>query len=472
MEWSEDSDAYRFALQVVRTLQNKGFIAYFAGGCVRDALMGNPAHDHDVATDARVEQVIELFGPKNTLAIGAAFGVACVHKKINGQRYNVEVATFRSDGTYSDGRRPDWVNYSSPEEDAKRRDFTINGMFYDPIANEVKDFVGGRQDLELRQIRAIGVPEDRIREDKLRMLRAVRFGARFGFGIDTDTWNAIEAHAPEITQVSGERIAAEMTKLLETSNKVSGVEKLADSGLLENIWPELNQQWCSSPQVKQASLSLLGALPEKSSFSASLAALSIASFLESLLPTLSGAPSPSGSSSASSSGGGVGSIRETALVEVLAEYSKHSRRIVAWAKELQSRWKFSNADTDSMAFALRNAPAICVAHMLPWSAVQPLLIEAGSEAAIDLADACQRAFRLAEDGVKLARQSIGLPADLLNPAPWVTGDDLRRMGLRPSPDYARILKEARRGQLDGDWSCQAEALGWVKGVAIQSTRQP
>ena len=179
----------RFAVEVVRRLRGAGFDAYWAGGCVRDQLLGRTPKDYDVATSATPEQVRELFGHRRTLAIGAAFGVAAViGPKGSG---TVEVTTFRRDAAYSDGRHPDSVTFSSAQEDAARRDFTINGLFYDPIERRVIDFVGGQEDLAAKRIRAIGYARDRFAEDKLRMLRAVRFTAAFAFTLDTDTWAAI-----------------------------------------------------------------------------------------------------------------------------------------------------------------------------------------------------------------------------------------------------------------------------------------
>ncbi|HYH63509.1 MAG TPA: CCA tRNA nucleotidyltransferase, partial [Urbifossiella sp.] len=187
-----------FAVECVRTLQAAGFRALWAGGCVRDELLGLTPNDYDIATDARPEQVQKLF--RRTLAIGAAFGVIEVvgPRGADGEHLTVEVATFRSDGTYTDGRRPDSVVFSSPEEDAARRDFTINGMFFDPIAGQLHDYVGGRADLDAKVLRAIGDPAARFAEDKLRVLRAVRIGTRFDLSIDPATLAAAQATAPQI----------------------------------------------------------------------------------------------------------------------------------------------------------------------------------------------------------------------------------------------------------------------------------
>ncbi|MCD4726297.1 MAG: CCA tRNA nucleotidyltransferase, partial [Pirellulales bacterium] len=207
----------RFALEVVRRLRAAGFEAYWAGGCVRDQLIGRTPADYDVATDAEPERIRALFGRRRTLALGAAFGViSVIGPKPAGL---VEVTTFRRDAAYSDGRHPDSVAFSTAAEDASRRDFTINGLFYDPIGQQVIDFVGGQKDLAARLVRAIGSARDRFAEDKLRMLRAVRFTAAFDFTLDAEARRAIAEMAAEIHVVSPERIAVEMRRLLADRNR-------------------------------------------------------------------------------------------------------------------------------------------------------------------------------------------------------------------------------------------------------------
>jgi len=206
---------------------------------VRDALLSLTPKDFDVATDATPEQVREVFGADHTRAVGEAFGVVLVHGRLAKTKCQVEVATFRTDGSYSDGRRPDWVVYATAEQDAQRRDFTINGLFYDPIAQRVIDFVGGQSDLGNRLLRAIGDPYARINEDKLRMLRAIRFAARYSLELDPATRKAIEESASGIQRVSGERIGMELSKILEHPNRQWAWSELARCGLLEHIAPEL-----------------------------------------------------------------------------------------------------------------------------------------------------------------------------------------------------------------------------------------
>jgi poly(A) polymerase len=206
----------KVAGRIVQQLRERGHVAYFAGGCVRDMVRGLAPKDFDVATDAFPEVVQKIF--PHTYAVGAKFGVIVLVE--NG--FNFEVATFRSDGVYLDHRHPVDVRFSSPEEDAKRRDFTINGMFFDPEKNEVIDFVGGRADLKARIVRAIGDPGQRFSEDRLRMLRAVRFATVLDYKIDNHTWDALVADAGSINEISAERIREELVKIFLSPNRVRG----------------------------------------------------------------------------------------------------------------------------------------------------------------------------------------------------------------------------------------------------------
>src|SRR5437667_9796561 len=244
-----------FAISILRTLHDQGYQAYLVGGCVRDLLLGREPGDYDIATDATPEQVMRIF--PQTYAVGAQFGVVLVpmavdpsvtsvvdQADVNHGRHRgktVEVATFRSDIGYSDGRHPDQVRFSKdPRQDVQRRDFTINGLLLDPLKNEVLDFVGGRKDLDSGIIRAIGEPELRFAEDKLRILRAVRFAARFGYSIEPQTSAAIQKLAPQIHQVSRERVRDELTRMLTEGQARRAFLLLDESGLLEEVLPEIS----------------------------------------------------------------------------------------------------------------------------------------------------------------------------------------------------------------------------------------
>jgi poly(A) polymerase len=223
----------RGALQIVRTLREAGYQALLAGGCVRDRLMGRTPEDWDVATDAAPEAVMELFA--RTVPVGVQFGIVVV--LLEEGRY--EVARFRRDGRYLDGRRPEKIEFADAEADARRRDFTINGLFYDPLEERLIDYVGGRRDIEGGLVRAIGDPEERFAEDYLRMLRAVRFATRFSFAIEEETFAAIRLQAPQIKRISPERVRDELTRILTEGNAARGVQLLMDSKLLREVLPEV-----------------------------------------------------------------------------------------------------------------------------------------------------------------------------------------------------------------------------------------
>ncbi len=399
----------RFALNVVRRLREAGFDALWAGGCVRDQLLGRTPKDYDVATSATPEQVRELFGRRRTLAIGAAFGVAAViGPKAAG---TVEVTTFRRDAAYSDGRHPDSVAFGSPEEDASRRDFTINGLFYDPIGGRVIDFVGGQADLAARRVRAIGDARDRFAEDKLRMLRAVRFAAAFDFALDADTRAAVVAMAGEICVVSPERIAAEMRRLLSDGNRAAGVRLLVETGLAEPVLPEIAPRDDSQRRRLDDTLQLLSRLGEDCGFPLALAAV--------LAPCVD---------------------------------AKQAARACR-------RWRLSNKETDRTCWLVENRHALADAPAMRWSAVQPILIaegigdllswmEAGSPAGFEAAAYCRR--RLAQ------------PRESLDPPPLLTGDDLLARGIPSGPQFKVLLQRVRAAQLDGKVCTKAEALALVE----------
>lgn len=228
----ESHPLFTSVLRIVKTLSDKGFTAVLAGGCVRDALLGREPKDIDIATNALPDEVERAF--VKTLAVGKAFGTIVVVE----DGHNFEVTTFRADGPYLDGRHPVSVTFTGAKEDALRRDFTVNALFYDPLKGEVLDYVGGRDDLGLELLRAVGHPEDRFTEDRLRMLRAVRFAGQLGFAIDADSKAAIRAGHLEISKVSVERIFAELRRLLESDFLIKGLAELHESRMTEVFWPE------------------------------------------------------------------------------------------------------------------------------------------------------------------------------------------------------------------------------------------
>ncbi len=392
--------AREFALEVVHRLRESGHQSLWAGGCVRDQLMGQTPKDYDVATDAVPDRIREIFGKRRTLAIGAAFGVITVlGPKGAGQ---LDVATFRRDAAYSDGRHPDSVAFSDAEHDAQRRDFTINGLFYDPLADDVIDYVGGQDDLARRVICAIGDPLARIAEDKLRMLRAVRFAARFDFAIDDATLEALKQQACELTVVSPERIAAELRLILTHSSRARGLELLAETGLLEVVLPELASLLQSRDQWSR-SLSILSAL-ESPTFSMSLAAL----------------------------------LRELQAVDS----GKSISRVVF------DRWKLSTNELEGVEKLLREEPIIRAASHQPWPKLQRILVAPRIDELLGYCEAVTRVLDGSTAEIGFCRAKLALPTAELDPPPLITGDDLRQLGIPPGPAYRDLLDATRDAQLE------------------------
>ena len=412
------SEARQFALDVVNRLRSAGFIALWAGGCVRDVLMERDPHDYDVATSATPQQVRELFGFRRTLMVGAAFGVVIV-KGSSKLQEQVEVATFRTDAPYSDGRRPDSVTFSTPEKDAQRRDFTINGMFFDPVASEVIDFVGGREDLRNGIIRAIGDPHARLAEDKLRMLRAIRFAARFSFELDPQTEAAVTAHAAEVAFVSGERIAIEFRKTLETERAAWAVECWHATGLMQVIAPEVYAHW----ESVGGSICELLRHSHRGGWNARAAAL--------YWPLVSG-----------------DDHEPLALAKNCIASLKH-------------RLKLANEEADALLFGLESQAILARSSQLAWSRVQPLLIMPHIHTAIALLAARgAKSPTLALEAHRL-NEFVHWPPEKLNPPPLLDGQVLQQSGLAPGPQFRAILQTARDLQLDGELADREAATKWL-----------
>lgn len=404
-----------FALDIVKKLVAEGHQALWAGGCVRDRLLGNEPHDYDVATSATPGQVRELFGRKRTLAIGASFGVIIVlpDDRSVGQ---VEVATFRSDSGYSDGRRPDSISFSNAEEDAKRRDFTINGMFFDPLQDEVVDYVEGQVDLELGVIRAIGDPAERIAEDKLRMLRAIRFAARFGFSIEPATADAIDQNAQTIHVVSGERIAQELRKTLSTKNPVWAMRELDRTGLLNEVLPILGKAWGSAGT--RASLLL--------------AASQSAAWLD----------------------------RFVAICWAVIGADNSSREQLI--DSLREKMKFANDELDAIEFALSTQAILDDALNQPWSQTQSVVVSPHVIRAESLLSARVDAAEANSHALAWLKEKRRLPLMQLDPAPILDGSDLIDLGMSPGPKFKVLLTKARAMQLDGQLEDRTAALDWLR----------
>lgn len=415
------SPAREFAVEIVRQLRAAGYEALLAGGCVRDLLLGREPKDYDVATTARPEQVRELFGHRRTLAVGASFGVIVVLPPRGSNAGQVEVATFRSEGPYLDGRRPESVAFCSPEEDAKRRDFTINGMFYDPLEARVLDFVGGEDDLAARVIRAIGDPHERVREDKLRMLRAVRFTATLDFALDETTAAAVREMAPEITVVSHERIAQELRRMLVDPHRRRAVELCDEVGLLAVVLPELTIKSVAFPsgtyegELTLAMLSLL----EAPSFELAFAAL------------------------------------------------LHSLPARPTVREICRRLRFSNEETERIAWLVAHQDDLADAPSQTQARLKRTLAHPYRDDLIALLRVKRLAHAADMQPVLFCDEYLArTPQSIIDPPPLITGDDLKSLGLKPGPDFKTLLDAIRDAQLNGEITTHEQALARANAVNV------
>ena len=426
------------AREICTRLRERGHIAYFAGGCVRDMVRGLAPKDVDIATDATPELVQKIF--PHTYAVGAHFGVIVVVE--NGM--NFEVATFRSDGRYLDHRHPVDVCFSSPEEDAKRRDFTINGMFFDPAKNEVIDFVGGRADIDAKIIRAIGDPAQRFEEDRLRMLRAVRFATVLDYKIDNATWNALQANASSINEISAERIRDELLKIFLSTNRVRGWDLLDESGLLGTVLPEIERmKGCEQPaqfhpegDVFQHTRLMLGLLPEKVS-----APLVFAVLLHDVAKPVTA------------------KVDETGRIR----FNEHDRIGAEMTEQIMERLRFSRAEIDAAVEMVRqhmvfkDVPKMRIAKLKRFMA-RPTFEEELELHRVD----CAGSHRMMDNYEFLLRKREEFANEPIIPPPLVNGEDLISLGLRPGPKFGEILEAVETRQLEGVLRSREEALDWVK----------
>ncbi len=383
-----NSSSRDFAVSIVTTLRAANYHALFAGGCVRDLLLGKTPADFDVATDATPDDVMRLF--RRTVPVGVSFGVIrVIGSKSQGE---VEVATFRSDGEYLDGRRPESVTFGSAETDALRRDFTINGMFLDPVTNEVIDYVGGRNDLDGRVIRAIGDPFARFAEDKLRLLRAVRFAARLEFEIESQTADAIRSMASEVTQVSIERIMDEWRKMIVPPTRVRALTMARELGLLQVLISGLSEEsWIETIRV-------LNALPNEPGFPLAMAAL----------------------------------LRKLGVAATVRD------------------WKLSNSDRDRIVRLIEAQDALLNPDSLPRSRLKRILASPEINELLDLHESIALATTGDWTHVNYCRRYLReLPDGPIDPPPLVTGRDLIEAGLKPGPRFSGLLEKIRDAQLDG-----------------------
>ncbi len=449
--------AKRAAIEIVRTLRERGHQAYLVGGCVRDLLLGREPTDYDVSTDATPDQVMHIF--PRTYAVGAQFGVVLVPHKSAGvdgapepneeptaeHPKVIEVATFRSDGIYTDGRHPDAVRYSSdPREDVKRRDFTINGLMLDPLDHDrVLDFVGGQQDLQRRLIRTIGEAEHRFSEDKLRMLRAVRFAARFEYEIDTGTFAAIRQLAPQIHQVSQERVRDELTKMLIEGHARRAFELLDETGLLHEVLPEIEKmkgveqppQFHPEGDVWVHTLLLLSMLEPGVSKTLAWGAL-----LHDVgkPPTFRVAPDR---------------IRFDGHVEVG----------VRMAEEICRRFRMSNDEMEQIMALVENHMRFGNVEEMKDSTFKRFIRLPKFEEHLELHRIDSLSSHAILDLYHFTKEKMAkLPPEEVRPKPLVSGHDLIAAGYRPGPGFKEMLSAVEDAQLEGRIRDKEEAMQLVQ----------
>lgn len=424
------------AIFVVQQLRREGYDAYFAGGCVRDMLLHKLPQDYDIATSARPDDVRRIF--TDTIPVGAQFGVILV--MVEGEPF--EVASFRHDGPYRDGRRPSEVRYGSLQEDIERRDFTINGMVYDPIDDRIIDLVEGRMDLGRRTIRAIGEPRQRFQEDRLRMIRAVRFAASLKFDIEAETFAAIRQLSPTIGAISWERIGDEMTRILTEGGARRGFELLDLGGLLTVLLPEISKlkgtpqspDYHPEGDVFQHTMLLLGHLDAPSE------TLAYGCLLHDVAKP--------------------DCLRQDAH---RITFYGHTERGAVMAEEILKRLKRSRAIWERVAYLVRNHLRHVQAPAMRLNTLKRFLREDGIEELLELT----RIDAMSSNGdlqyYRFCKARLAeLKDEEIRPAPLLRGGDLIALGLTPGPIFTDILRQVEDAQLGGELQSRQEALEWLQ----------
>jgi poly(A) polymerase len=435
-EVAEDKE--KLALSIIGRLRAAGFLAYLAGGCVRDRILGLKAKDYDIATDARPESVAGLFD--NTLGVGAKFGVTLV--LLEGEQF--EVATFRAEAGYTDGRRPSAVRFGSLEEDVKRRDFTIGGMYFDPESERVIDLVGGMRDLRAGVIRAIGDPDLRFAEDHLRMLRAVRFAARLNFTIDPATWLGIQRSASKIAQIASERVGEEIMMIMTQGGAGRGLDLLVDSGLAAVILPEvLLLRGCPQPanfhpegDVYRHTRLMLSMLSHGSAETLAFGAL----FHDIAKP-------------------------QTLAIETDGRMTYYGHTDIGGrvAADVLRRLRRPRAVQLRVSYLVHNHLRMMMAPRMRRATLKRMLSEEGFEELLQLALLDTLASSSALGFYHFCRRAMATMSDAeIRPPPLISGDDLIAMGLTPGPSFKRILHEVEDQHLDGALKTRDDALHYLR----------
>jgi len=431
------SDKEQKALAIIRRLVDAGFRAVFAGGCVRDRILGVEPKDFDIATDARPEVVLKLFD--HTVAVGAKFGVIAV--LIDGDQF--EVATFRADAAYLDGRRPSSVRFGAIEEDAIRRDFTIGGMFYDPIANRLIDLVGGMRDLRAGIIRAIGNPDERFEEDHLRILRAIRFAARLNFTIDPATWSAMIRSAPKIGQIAAERIGEEITMMMTEGGAARAMDLMMDSGLMNLLLPEVvEMRGCAQPENFH---------PEGDVYTHTRIGVAML---------------PAGCSETVAFGillHDIAKPRCRAETGDKVTFYGHVEQGAVMAAEMLARLKRSRDVQERVAYLVKNHLKLCMAPRMRPATLKRMLAEDGFDELMDVAFMDAMASSSYLGFWHFCKHAMStMTAQEIRPPRLIGGEDLKQLGFTPGPRFKAILKDVEDQQLDGILATRDDALEYVR----------
>ena len=439
MHWNEFTPSVRAARAITARLHAAHYEALWVGGCIRDRLLGLDPADVDIATNARPETVLALF--PHSLSVGAQFGVVIVIE----EGVQTEVATYRTDGEYHDGRHPTAVTFGTAQEDASRRDFTINALFYDPARDEILDYVGGRADLDAHVLRAIGDPARRFEEDALRLLRAVRFAVRFGLAIEPSTWDAIRRHAAGIERVSPERIRDELTRIFTGPTPGHALHLLDEAGLLEPLLPEV---------------AALKGVPQPEAFHPEGDVFVHTALALDALP-----PAPSATLAFATLLHDVGKPATLEFADRI-RFNEHADVGAGLADEVCKRLRFSNADRRRIvALVAGHMRFMSVTEMRP-NRLRQFLAQDGFDEHAELHRAdCLASHGNAENYEFCKRKREEFAREdaerALVPEPLLGGDTLIALGYRPGRRMGEILHAVREAQLDGELAGKEEALAWV-----------
>ncbi len=437
MSHTKTARLHCLALEIVHRLHEAHHEALFAGGCVRDQLLGTPPHDYDIVTDAHPDQIQTLF--ERTVPVGAQFGVILVIQ----ESIPFQIATFRRDGRYLDHRHPEKVSFGGREEDALRRDFTINGLFEDPLKGSILDYVGGQKDLHDRVIRCIGDPATRFEEDRLRLLRAIRFATILNFEIHPDTWQAVIARSHLLSQISAERIREELCRILLSPQRTRGFDLLDQSGILKHLLPEVEAlKGCEQPvefhpegDVFVHTRLMLSLLPPKVSLPLVLAVL----FHDLGKP-------------------GTARVDETGRIR----FNAHEKLSAEMTVQIMKRLRYSNSEIEKTEAIVRNHMSFKDVKNMRRSTLKRFLARPAFEDELELHRVdCLGSHGLLDNYEFLVAKRQELSTEVLVPPALLTGRDLIALGWKPGPQFKIALEAAHNAQLEGILSSKQEAIAFV-----------